>query len=375
MKILVLCYEYPPIGGGGGRVAKTVAEALAARGHEVRVQTAALGWTSQRETIGGVEIFRTASGRRAPDTCRVHEMAAYCATSFLPALRHIREWQPDVIHAHFAMPTGMLAWALHRLTRTPYVLTAHLGDVPGGVPEQTDKLFRLIGPLAKLVWHDAAACTAVSSFVQQLAERAYGRNVERILNGIDLSAQTPPSPVRDTRHLIFVGRFNPQKRPDFLIDVLARVADLDWRATLVGDGPLMPAVRAKIEQHGLGERIALRGWLGGAEVEAVLRDADAFLLPSSSEGLPVASIEALKHGLAVVASNIPGVADVVDDGQNGFLLPLNDLGAWDDKLRGLLTQPDALSSMKAASWKKAREFDLGAIATQYEAVLKAATCR
>src|SRR5438128_418300 len=126
MKVLVLCYEYPPIGGGGGRVAKSIAEALAARGHEMRVQTAALGWRSIRETIGGVEIFRTASGRRAPDTCRVHEMAAYCATSFFSARRHVREWRPDVIHAHFAMPTGLLARAAHG--RTPYVLTAHLGD-------------------------------------------------------------------------------------------------------------------------------------------------------------------------------------------------------------------------------------------------------
>ena len=56
-------------------------------------------------------------------------MALYCATSFLPTLRHIREWQPDVIHAHFAVPTGALAWAVHRLTGVPYVLTAHLGDV------------------------------------------------------------------------------------------------------------------------------------------------------------------------------------------------------------------------------------------------------
>ena len=146
MKILVLCYEYPPIGGGGGRVAQSIAEQMAARGHEVRVQTAALGWRSMRETIRGVEVFRTASGRRVPDTCTVREMGQYCATSFLPTLRHIREWKPDVIHAHFAVPTGALAWAAHRLTGVPYVLTAHLGDVPGGVPEQTDRLVQAHRP-------------------------------------------------------------------------------------------------------------------------------------------------------------------------------------------------------------------------------------
>ena len=105
MRILVLCYEYPPLGGGGGRVAQSIAEQMAARGHEVRVQTAALGWRSRRDSINGVEVFRTASGRRAPDTCRVHEMGLYCATSFFPTLRHIREWKPDVIHAHYLANT------------------------------------------------------------------------------------------------------------------------------------------------------------------------------------------------------------------------------------------------------------------------------
>ena len=81
-----------------------------------------------------------ASGRRVPDTCTVPEMGLYCATSFLPALRHIRQWKPDVVHAHFAVPTGALAWAVSGLTGVPYVLTAHLGDVPGGVPDQTDTL-------------------------------------------------------------------------------------------------------------------------------------------------------------------------------------------------------------------------------------------
>jgi len=375
MRILVLCYEYPPIGGGGGRVAKTVAEALVARGHEVRVQTAALGWRSLRETIGGVEIFRTASGRRAPDTCRVHEMAAYCATSFFPTLGHVRAWRPDVIHAHFAVPTGMLAWAVHRFTRTPYVVTAHLGDVPGGVPEQTDRLFRIVGPLASRVWRGAAACTAVSSFVQQLAESAYTRKIERILNGIDLSERRPPEPPHEPRHLVFVGRLNAQKCPDFLIDLLARVAGLPWRATIIGDGPLMPLVREKVQQHRLAERIALPGWLNAGEVQRILRDADVFLLPSSSEGLPVAAIEALKHGLALLASDIPGVFDVVDSGRNGFLLPVRDLAAWTDKLRWLLAHSETLGAMRHASWEKARAFDLTAIASHYEAVLKAAASR
>ena len=377
MRVLVLCYEYPPIGGGGGRVAKSVAEALVARGHEVRVQTAALGRRSQQETVGGVEITRTASLRRAPDTCRVHEMGLYVATSFLPTLRHLREWRPDVMHAHFAMPTGALAWAAYRVARTPYVLTAHLGDVPGGVPQQTDNLFRLVAPLARVVWRDAAACTAVSSFVQELARRAYAVPVERVVNGTLLDGRSsPPQPPSAVPHIVFAGRFNPQKRPQALLDALAGLSECPWQLTMIGDGPLMDAVRQRLEQHPLlHERVRLTGWLEANEVQRVLANADLLCMPSSSEGMPVAAIEALAHGLAIVASDLPGFDDVLQDGVNGLRVKKSGSADLRQKLGFLMQHPQTLTSMKHASWEKAREFDIHAIAGQYERVLESAAAR
>jgi glycosyltransferase involved in cell wall biosynthesis len=373
MKILVLCYEYPPLGGGGGRVAKTLAEQLVARGHEVRVQTAGMRHLPKREIVAGVEVFRTLSFRRHEDRCSVLEMGLFCATSYRPTLRHCREWQPDVMHAHFAMPTGLLAWAAHRRTGVPYVITAHLGDVPGGVPEQTDKLFRLVDPMAQRVWGKAAAATAVSSFVRDLAEKAYRRNVTCILNGIDLSDSTPPpATVPKTKQLVFVGRFNPQKCPLFAIDVLAGIDDLDWKLTMVGDGMLMNATRRQVDFYKLGSRVHFTGWLKGPEVQAILHGADVLLMPSNSEGLPVAAIEALKHGVAIVASDIPGVHDVVRDGVNGLRIPVGDQDAWMLKLRALLTDDVRLAAMKRASWENVREFDLQRVASQYESVLNAA---
>ena len=375
MKILVLCYEYPPIGGGGGRVAQAIAGQLAARGHAVRVQTAALGTRSIRETHAGVEVFRTASLRRREDTCAVHEMALFCATSFLPTLRHIATWKPDVIHAHFAMPTGLLAWAAHSLTGVPYVLTAHLGDVPGGVPDQTDTLFRIVDPLARRVWENAAACTAVSTFVQDLAQRAYGRSVGRILNGIELRGDERPK-AKDQRpsapHLVFVGRFNPQKNAPFLIDALARLRDLAWKLTMVGDGPDMPAVRERIEAQRLGERVRLIGWRKTGDVHRLLADADILCMPSLSEGMPVAAVEALAHGLAIAGSDIPGLRDVLEPGVNGIAAPVNDAAAYARELRRVLRNADTLHAMQAASWEKARAFDLSAITAQYERVLLSA---
>ena len=372
MKVLVLCYEYPPLGGGGGRVAQTVARALVRRGHEVRVQTAALGWRSCEEDDQGVRVFRTASGRAKADTCRVHEMGTYCLTSFFPTLLHLGRWRPDVVHAHFAVPTGFLAWAAHAFISVPYVLTAHLGDVPGGVPEQTDKLFRVVNPLAKRVWSAAAACTAVSTFVQSLATQAYDRPVERILNGIDLSTAIAPRDLEPgPRRFVFVGRFSVQKNPVALIDGLAGLSTRDWNLTMVGDGPLRGAVEHRVEQLGLGKHVAIAGWLAASAVQEVLRNSDVLVMPSLSEGLPVAAIEGLRHGLAIVASDVPGLHDVVEDGRNGFRVPLHDPPALTRALNAVL-DPEPLAAMRDASWRKVQAFELEGIVDQYEAVLRRA---
>ena len=117
------------------------------------------------EVLENVEILRPASFRRREDTCTVPEMALYVLTNVWTAVREARRWRPDIVHAHFAVPTGPVALMTSLFTGIPYVLTVHLGDVPGGVPEQTDHLFRLVGPLVSPVWHRAKAVTAVSGFV------------------------------------------------------------------------------------------------------------------------------------------------------------------------------------------------------------------
>ena len=374
MKILTLCYEYPPLGGGAGRAAKSVAEALAQRGHQVRFQTGGMPHLPKFERVNGVDVFRTRSFRRREEECSVFEMGLFVLTSFLPTLRHLRAWRPDVMHVHVAVPTGALAYAAHRITRVPYAITAHLGDVPGALPEQTDRLFRVLNPFIRPIWKRAAAISAVSGFVRELAIRAYGREVATIFNPLNLrDAADGPLKVGAPFQLVSVGRFNPQKNLIFLVETLATLTDLDWRMTIVGNGAEMPAVRAAVARHRLENRIALPGWRDAAEIAAILSRADIFLMPSLAEGLPVAALEALKHGLAIVGSDIGGLWDVLDDGVNGFRIPVNDGAAMAAKIRALLGDPAMVLRMKAASRAKAREFDGGKIAGEYEKLLQQAS--
>ncbi len=109
-------------------------------------------------------------------------------------------------------PLVLVALAARVFAGVPYVLTAHLGDVPGGVPEQTDHLFRLLGPFISPVWRRAQAVTAVSRFVADLASRAYGVQPIVIPNGVDPIAP-PEIEVHSPRRIVMAGRLSIQKNP------------------------------------------------------------------------------------------------------------------------------------------------------------------
>ncbi len=393
MRILILNYEHPPIGGGGGRLAAKVGSGLVRRGHQVRVLTAGMKHLPVESMEQGMEVRRLRALRRREDTCSVPEMAAWVAVAISALLGEIRRWKPDVLHVHFAVPTGAVAWVASKITGVPYVLTAHLGDVPGGVPEQTGNLFRWIQPFTVPIWRGAAATTAVSSFVAGLAQRAYGADgilPRVILNGIEL----PQPPLLEVHHpprLLMVGRMSLQKNPLLAIRALALLRELPWRCTMIGDGPLLAEVREEAERLGISERVEFKGWATADEVNDSMRQADILLIPSLSEGLPMVAVEALTQGVAIVGSRIGGLADVTRESdesdepgklgesgeqQNARLFDLAEgPQGMADALTPLLKDPQSLMRAREASLALAPRFDLNKVLDDYEEVLKGATLR
>jgi len=372
-RVLVLIHEYPPIGGGGGRVARDVAQGLARRGWEVRVLTAHWGDLPRETVQNGVRIYRLPSWRREPYRADLRAMAAFVVTSLLAALRLVRRWRPDVVHVHFAVPTGVVAWALRRLVGLPYVLTAHLGDVPGGAPEKTDRWFRWVKPFTPPIWRAAARVVAVSTFTRDLALRHYDVPIQVIPNGVVL----PPEDALDLRphsppRILFAGRLVPQKDPLTWVAALAQVRDEPWRATLLGDGPLMPAVRRALHEAGLTDRVHLAGWVDPDAVDEAMATSDILFMPSRSEGMPMVGVQGLAWGLALVVSRVGGFVDLVRPGENGVLVPPGDVAGFARALRAYLRDPDALARARAASRAHARNFELDRVVQQYEAVLRAA---
>lgn len=376
MRILVLIHEYPPVGGGGGRVAQDLCRGLAARGHEIRLLTAHLKGLPARENTDGFEVIRLRSGRRLPYKAGLAAMAGYVLSAAWAGWGLARAWRPDVIHVHFAVPAGPAALFISRVTGIPYVLTAHLGDVPGGTPEKTGRWFRWIYPFTPPVWKSAARVAAVSKFTRELAARSYPVEIQVIPNGVDLAALAPgPLGAGSPPLLVFAGRFVPQKNPLQVVRTLAELRDLPWRCVMLGDGPLRAAVEEEIDRLDLRGRFVLPGWVEPQAVIDWFKKADILFMPSLSEGLPVVGVQALAMGLAIVAGRVGGFVDLVEQGGNGWLFDPADPRQAGEPLRRLLSDPRLLQAQREASRRIAGRFDLRRIVDEYNRILSDAAQR
>jgi glycosyltransferase involved in cell wall biosynthesis len=365
MKILVLTHEVPPIGGGGGRVALDLALGLAKRGHEVRMITAHIDNLPLVQNENGVIIERIRTGRKEKFRASFADMMRYVIGAIMRGRAIIREWKPDLIHAHFAVPAGASALILHALSRVPYVLTAHLGDVPGAVPEKTDRWFRMIYPFTPAIWKNASRVIAVSEFTRSLALKHYPVSISVIHNGVDRSS-LPKRIEHDDPVIVFAGRFVETKNPDHLARALIPLRDLRWRCVMIGDGSMLDQVKATVSAEGVSDRFDFPGWIDPDRVLDHFAQGDILVLPSRSEGLPVVGVQGLALGMALAFSKVGGNIELVRE--NGFLFEPDDLDALTAGLRNLISNPSVLKRAKDQSLEMAKLFDLDRIVAEYEAI-------
>jgi glycosyltransferase involved in cell wall biosynthesis len=339
MKIAHLTATFPPYWGGTGTVAFNQAQGLAERGHDVHVFTGTQG--SPSDDPAGVTVHR------------IEPAFAIGNAPLLPSLARLRGF--DVVHFHhpFIFGTEMALLGRMRRRRAALVATYHN---------------RLIGEggRAPIFW--AYEETAVRT-VMRVADRvcvvsmdhamsvghlraARQRKPERIVevpNGVDteLFQPGPRTPVEaipaGATVAVFAAaldRAHHFKRLDLVIDALARTPK-ELHLLVVGGGDMFGDYVARAAQAGLGERVHFVGAQPHEQLPALMNAGDFFVLatqPPESFGLVIT--EAMASGLPVIASNIPGVRTVVDDGKTGVLVPPGDVEALAAALTRLATMSD-----------------------------------
>lgn len=176
--------------------------------------------------------------------------------------------------------------------------------------------------------------------------------------------------------VIAAGRLVRAKGFDLLIPAFAQVVarDPSWRLRIFGAGPLEAELAALIERHDLSGKVRLMGRT--ADLDTELARASIFALSSRSEGLPMVVLEAFTHGLPIVAAGYPGADELVTDGRDGVIVPVEDVDALGGALADLATDPATRAAMGTRARAKAHDFSPDAIAASWEELfdqLRAAT--
>lgn len=322
MRILLINYEYPPIGAGAANATAYIARAMVRLGHQPVVLTAAYADLPGRSEQDGIEVIRVRARRTRADRSNLFEMATFVASAAVALPGVIRSRKPDGAIVFFSMPCGPLGLLGRWFANLPYVVSLRGGDVPGTEPNLA-RVYTVLGPLRRLVMRKALAVVANSSGLKEMSEAADSIGVLVIPNGVDtdyfrVSATGSARPFT----FLFVGRFQKQKNLQLLLNAVAVLrsrADQRFRVILVGDGPLRQQLERTATELELGDVVSWHGWCRKQELLTRYQEADCFLNPSEYEGMPNTVLEAMACGLPVVASSVPGNDAVVVPHETGLL--------------------------------------------------------
>ncbi len=358
MNIGIVCYASV---GGSGIVATELAKILAGRGHQVRLIS-----TDPPFRLGDFQAGLVFHEVKTPGYPLFRE-PQYLLSIANKLVEVSREFDLDIIHAHYAIPHAVAAYLARQILfgsgtqKVPRIITTlHGTDVTliGSDPSYSET--------AAFCIDQSDGVTAVSESLRrdtytQLPVKA---DIRVIPNFLDCQLHQRSSDTKlaaryqngnpDTKLVIHVSNFRPVKRAPEVVEIFRRIRDqLPARLLLVGDGPDLPRARQVAKDLGLADDVEALG--EQEQVVPLLSVANLFLLPSTEESFGVAALEAMACGVPVVASRVGGLPEVIEHGVSGFLHDPHDLEGMADSGVRVLTDASLSEAISAGGLRAVHE--------------------
>lgn len=359
MRIFMMCYEFPPIGGGAGHVVNGLCRQLARYGDDVTVMTMQYRELSHSEMLNGFNIHRIPCVRLKKYHCTIPEVATYLASGFFFAMQFVRKYQPNIIHAHFILPDGLLARLISFHCRIPYLITAHGTDVPNYNPHRAKITHRLVSSIWRKTTHNAKNVICPSQSIKHLVEINAPRAKTHIIpNGYDTNRF---SGLKKERRIIAVSRLLERKGIQYLIKAVAD-EDIKWEIVIAGNGTYLNELRRMANASK--SKIRFTGWLNNKSDEfyRLYESSSIFILPSESENFPISLLEAMLSRNAIITTKGTGCEEVV--GSTAWLVPPKDPCAIRKALNEIINNKELRIRMGELARDRARRLFGWPIVTQ-----------
>ena len=316
--------------GGAERVLTNLANAWAEKGHDVSLITLSEPQTppfyALDPRIQLMQINQTAA-ENLPLLSRLRNIIR----RIIALRRTLKALKPDIIIS-FVDIINMTTLLSSRGLKIPVIVSERTDPAYHNLPSLYQKLRRICYPWADKI---ISQTQSASDYFSEIPKEKKGI----IPNSVPKPFLYKEDASKPLRHIVSVGRLCPNKGFDTLIKAFSRLAPSDpaLRLTIYGEGVARHALEALIQRLHLTDRVNLPGTT--QNIPAILREADLFVFPSRYEGFPNALCEAMAVGLPIIASACSGTVDIVRDGIDGRLFPIDDEKALEKLLQELLHDP------------------------------------
>ncbi len=381
MNILVINYEYPPIGGGGGVICKDISEEIASIGHPVTVVTSHYASLPEQEILNGVTIIRVPVVMRGKkDVASFLSMISYVPLCIRKTASLLRRERYDVINTHFAIPSGPAGQYISDKYRIPNVLSIHGGDIfdpsKSLSPHDTIGLKQTVRKMLK----KADRVVAQSSDTKSNAEKYYG--IDRKIDIVPLGIRPNTHFTKSRQDLglpadkyVFstIGRLVKRKNIEDLLHIVKQIQISAPSVLLImGDGPEKDFIETRIRELKLEGAVRLLGRVSDEQKYEYLNASDGYLSTAIHEGFGIVFLEAMECGLPVICYDRGGQRDFLKNGRTGYLVELGNKTEFASRLKELLKSPSLRAEIRSHNKEYVKEFYIGSVAQRYLSIFQEA---
>ncbi len=332
MKICILNYEFPPLGGGGGIGCYELSKELVKMGNEVIVITTGYNNLPSFEIKDGITIYRVDCFRRDLEVASFHSMGLFLPKTMRLLTNLIKKHEIDIINAHFALPSAVPGIFVRKITKVPIVVTLIGGDIYD--PTKRKHLFRRFGfnPIVRFVLKHADTLTSISEDIKSRSiELGARKDITVIPYGVNTDLFNPKKRNntiikkfggKNSKMILSVGRLIKRKGYQYLIRAIPKVL-IDFPNSIfaiVGEGPERHPLTKLIEKLKIDDRVLFLGNIPNTNLPELYASSDLFVLPSIHEGLGIVYLEAMASGVPIITTNSGGMRDLIIDKQTGILI-------------------------------------------------------
>jgi len=323
LRILILNYEYPPIGGGAGMVTQHLAEEFIKFDNEVTVITTWFPEEAEYSRQDNLKIIRLKSKRKNTFQSNPFEMYDWikkCKQYFTQ--NNIKDLY-DVCLANFTLPGGEVALFLKQKYKLPYIVLSHGHDIPWAFPKQMLFYHSVTYFWIKKICTESVFNIVLSEELKRMADRLIPNNKSKniiIDNGFHLQKFKKQFSGHVLK-IIFIGRLAEQKNPLLFLESIKILKNksIPYQIEIYGDGNLRKKMELYIQKEQL-EHIQFKGKTAHQEVIHALEVSDLLISSSKSEGMALAILEALSVGVYVIATDVSGNKKLIQENINGNLI-------------------------------------------------------